>query len=218
MSGNATPPKRHDPLRRLRDLFTHPSATHINTTYHGSSALTPASNAIPSRPKPQSPSLTQSSSCQSLQLGTGHGPASPADQTAPSVQPSTPSLGTLSQDFLDRVLQQLPRRERATIENVLPTTNDIDSALRQALGAAEDKQRTCQKKRWTFTLGGHTVTLQEKADNIVRWLDKFKNLGDVVVNVDPIHAGLPWVGIRLLLEVRVEDECSLPHLNFLAAF
>jgi hypothetical protein len=31
----------------------------------------------------------------------------------------------------------------------LPTSNDIDSALRQALAAAKEKQRCCIEKRWT---------------------------------------------------------------------
>jgi hypothetical protein len=34
------------------------------------------------------------------------------------------------------------------------------------------------------------------------WLDRFKQIRDIVVNADPIRAGLPSVGIRLLLEVR----------------
>jgi hypothetical protein len=35
----------------------------------------------------------------------------------------------------------------------------------------------------------------------VKWLDQFKHIGDVVSNADPVHVGLPWVKIRLLLKV-----------------
>jgi hypothetical protein len=38
-------------------------------------------------------------------------------------------------------------------------------------------------------------------DKVVRFLDKFKAVGDVVANIDPFHAGLPWAGIRAILEV-----------------
>jgi hypothetical protein len=45
------------------------------------------------------------------------------------------------------------------------------------------------------------VRLQDTADKIIVWLDKFKVVGDIAVNVDPMHAGLPWAGIRFLLQV-----------------
>jgi hypothetical protein len=47
------------------------------------------------------------------------------------------------------------------------------------------------------------VVLREKADNIVKWLDRFKQVGDIASNTDPVHVGLPWAGIRLLLQVSV---------------
>ncbi len=49
---------------------------------------------------------------------------------------------------------------------------------------------------------GRTVVLKEKADKVVGWLNRFAAVGDVVANVDPVHVGLPWAGIRLLLEVK----------------
>jgi hypothetical protein len=114
---------------------------------------------------------------------------------------------TLSRDFLDRALQLLPQRERETIEeHVLPTADDINSALQDAFKAARDKQQLCEDKRWTFTFGRHTVRLRDEADNVMLWLDRFKQVGDVAVNVDPIHAGLPWAGVRLLLEVWKDSD------------
>jgi hypothetical protein len=46
------------------------------------------------------------------------------------------------------------------------------------------------------------VTLQDEVDKVISFLDRIKDVGDLAVNADPIHAGLPWAGIRLLLEVR----------------
>ncbi len=82
-------------------------------------------------------------------------------------------------------------------------TSDIDLALEKALTAAKEKQRYCDEKRWTFTFIGRTVDVKEEADKVVGWLDRFKAVGDIVANVDPIHVGLPWAGIRLLLEVKL---------------
>src|SRR5271170_349505 len=65
-------------------------------------------------------------------------------------------------------------------------------------------------KRWTLTFRGHTIALRKEADKVV---DKFKQVGDIVVNADPIHAGLPWAGIRLLLEVGTSRQRLARHIH-----
>lgn len=57
--------------------------------------------------------------------------------------------------------------------------------------------------------------LRDEADKVLRWLDRFKSVSDVVANVDSVHIGLPWAGIRMLLEVlsltaRLEKLSYLP--------
>jgi len=37
---------------------------------------------------------------------------------------------------------------------------------------------------------------------IVKWIDIFKQVGDAAVQYDPVHAALPWAGVRFLLQVR----------------
>ena len=69
------------------------------------------------------------------------------------------------------------------------------------LQAAKEKQRVCEEKRWRFIIAGRTIILKEVADKVVHWLSQFTEVGDAVANVDPIHVGLPWAGIRLLLQV-----------------
>lgn len=104
-------------------------------------------------------------------------------------------------------LQLLPRRERETVkEHILPTADDIDSTLRDAFYATQDKQQLCEDKRWTFTFGGHTVRLRSEADTVMLWLDRFKPVENIAVNADPIHVGLPWAGVRLLLEVQKDSD------------
>lgn len=39
-------------------------------------------------------------------------------------------------------------------------------------------------------------------DEIITWTQKFVVLGDIVSQVDPVHIGLPWAGIRAVLIVR----------------
>jgi hypothetical protein len=35
------------------------------------------------------------------------------------------------------------------------------------------------------------LVLRDKADNIVKRLDRFRQVGDVTSNADPVHIGLP---------------------------
>lgn len=150
-----------------------------------------------------SPSVAQSSpSSRSLKPNLGTRPASPARQVLCPAQPCSKAPVALGRELLDRALRLLPQQERKTIENyILLTTDDIDSALQKAFNATQEKQNLCQNKRWTFTFGEHTVILAQEADKVLLWLDRFKSVGDIAVNANPIHAGLPWAGIRLLLEV-----------------
>lgn len=108
---------------------------------------------------------------------------------------------TSSTSLLDDALKRLSDRDRATLREYLLTSNDVDLALTQALDAAKKKQQSYTNTKWTFTFAGKKVTLKEDADKVVYWLNRFKDIGDIAASVDPVHVGLPWAGIRLLLEV-----------------
>lgn len=214
MTGTAASTKKRG---RLRKLFS--SITTANQT-GPSSASHSASTPIPSKLRSSTPPLAQScASGQSLKPDLGERPASPADQALCTAQSHSTAPLTLGRELLDRALEFLPQRERATIEKyILPTSDDIDSALRKAFNAAQDKRNLCEKKRWTFTFGRHTVRLGDEADKVLLWLDRFKSVGDIAINADPIHAGLPWAGIRLLLEVRRYGDQLLPRYKAFCSF
>lgn len=50
-------------------------------------------------------------------------------------------------------------------------------------------------------MNGRQIILRDVAEKIIVWIDRFKQVGDIAVNFDPVHASLPWAGIRFLLEV-----------------
>ncbi|KAG9227960.1 hypothetical protein BJ875DRAFT_490520 [Amylocarpus encephaloides] len=155
-------------------------------------------------------SLTQvlSASPSSASPFTVHSP----DTTAalPSSQQPIPNS---SFDLFEEALKLLSDGDRIiTRKHTLPTAGEIDLALMQAIAAAKVKQRLCIERRWTFTVAGRVVTLKNEADKVVHWLNRFKSVGDVVANVDPVHAGLPWAGIRFLLEAAVSEANQITSL------
>lgn len=77
---------------------------------------------------------------------------------------------------------------------------DVLSELGYLVASAKEKSI---KKRWRFHRpgGGQTVILRDLFSKIVVWIDRFKEIGDIVVQYDPVHAALPWAGVRFLLQV-----------------
>ena len=93
-------------------------------------------------------------------------------------------------------------------------SRDIASALDGAYAAATEKMEQCAATRWTFTLYGKTVGLADVVDSVLPSLDRFKAVGDVAVNADLMHVGLPWAGIRLILELRISCTVDVQDVGF----
>ena len=199
MSGDSTPPPK--PSRRQRFL------THL--TLKGCASSSPLSPSSRSS-KAVASSIEQVAKPSSTQaVPSSTAPAGPVSTdlltagTGTLLLPQTISVPSSSPDLLHNVLKRLSDNDRATLQDyVCYDISDIGLGLKQALVAAKKKQRYCIEKRWTFVFKGRTVILKEKADKVVGWLNRFTAVGDVVANVDPVHMGLPWAGIRLLLEVK----------------
>ena len=146
------------------------------------------------RRSPRRPSTAQAPTQESLQTPQ---PAQPCYQEH-LARPQS------DRTFFDDALQLLSSQEQAIIrQHACNGPHDTTSALDSAYAAALEKKELCEAKRWTWTFRDQTIKLSDAAENVVRWLDRFKSVGDVAVNADPVHAGLPWAGIRLILQVCV---------------
>ena len=70
--------------------------------------------------------------------------------------------------------------------------------------AAQSKLDECIRKRWKYTRSdGQKVVLWDVLERVTRWINKFKEVGDVVIQYDPGHAALPWAAIRFILQASV---------------
>lgn len=138
-----------------------------------------------------------------LSAVTGAGQPSNNNPDPPLSRQNGPPYEIPSQSLLERALQRLSPSEHATIAPHFGSTPvDVHLAIGQAIAAAEVKRQACLDKRWTFSVAGRKLVLREEAEKTIGWLDRFKAVGDIAANVDPVHFGLPWAGVRLLLEVR----------------
>lgn len=99
-------------------------------------------------------------------------------------------------------LDRLSMEDRAAISGI---GSDLKLDILQHLyKAAEKKRNDCEARGWKIEFNGQQIILREVAAKIIFWIDKFKQIGDMAVNFDPVHASLPWAGIRFFLEVRYD--------------
>lgn len=79
---------------------------------------------------------------------------------------------------------------------------DKRASLGYLFEVIEEKKRICLDRRWRFKKpNGEVIILRDVMDKMVKAITKFKDIGDVAVQYDPVHASLPWAGVRLVLQV-----------------
>lgn len=103
-------------------------------------------------------------------------------------------------------LERLSTEEKYILRSC--STEDKLGSLNKIMASVAEKKKLCMEKRWIFRRGKQVIIIRDQLEKIVVWLEKFQAIGDVAVNFDPMHAALPWAGVRFLLQVR-----SIPFVN-----
>lgn len=66
----------------------------------------------------------------------------------------------------------------------------------------QSSRQRLEDKSWSFKRkNGETVYVRELLAKESKWINHFKDIGDIIVQYDPVHAALPWAGVRFLLTV-----------------
>lgn len=106
--------------------------------------------------------------------------------------------------FADAI-RALSDEQQQILRKLMPTNAiSIDAAFDEVYTRARELQQRCKIKRWSWNYRGRQVYLFEQVDKVVQLLDKFKAVGEIIANVNPVHVRLPWAGIRAILEVCIQ--------------
>lgn len=109
------------------------------------------------------------------------------------------SITRAAENLWHKAFGNLNDEDKRTIDPL--HTNKID-ILKDVLEAVEKKKLLCLQKRWKYTRrNGEVIILRDLLEKVVVWVNKFKQVVDVAIQYDPLHAALPWVAIRFLLQV-----------------
>ena len=105
-----------------------------------------------------------------------------------------------SEDLWALALSKLSQEEQQAISAIHEGKSESIASL---LAVVKESERLCISKQWRYKRkSGEIVILRDLFGKVVKWLPRFKDIGDVVVQYDPVHAALPWAGVRFLLEVH----------------
>jgi hypothetical protein len=139
-------------------------------------------------------------------------PTRPTRPTSTSVQ--TPLQGPADSRNASGILanaleklEKLEKEDREMVREMLPADDfRIDTTIVELHTYASKLQQLWVKERWSWNYKGSQIYVSDLMDKAVQFLNKFKSVGDLVANVDPIHIGLPWAGLRAILEVCVPHD------------
>ncbi|KAF8428812.1 hypothetical protein EV426DRAFT_543824, partial [Tirmania nivea] len=91
--------------------------------------------------------------------------------------------------------QELEALKKIGIDtNIIKISSDLET----------DVQDIVNKKKgmeWKIKFLGDDIVLRHVGLKILQWVNKFKEIGDIIVQFDPGHAALPWAGFRFLLKI-----------------
>ena len=108
-----------------------------------------------------------------------------------------------SHNLWKKALSKLAKDEQEFINKV---HGDIAAErLFEALSKSiEEKQQDAQLRQRPIFAFGRIFCPRDIMVKIVDCAQRFREVGDVAVSFDPVHAALPWAAFRFLLQVRHE--------------
>ena len=99
----------------------------------------------------------------------------------------------------DKAVESLKSKYK---ENVDFQGTDKHAILADILEEVQKKKQACIERRLKYKRkNGEVVVLYDVYEKMVKWVTKFKEVGDIAMQYDPGHAALPWAAIRFFLQV-----------------
>jgi hypothetical protein len=86
-------------------------------------------------------------------------------------------------------------------EDLQQTPEGKRAILTQLLEKVEGKRAEWEDKRWRCYRKGEVVIVIDVWNKVTRWTTGMIAIVDTVVQYDPVHAALPWAGVKLILHV-----------------
>jgi len=174
-------------------------------------------------PRPSRSSVSSShhlfAASQDTTLTPTHATSSLAPPPSVTIVCEPPATGTAASVVLDTagppeteetppsLWQKALRSLEKMPEHKVLSETGVDEDVRQIATAIGDITARIKKERegkeWKISFGGDKIVMKDIAMKVLHWVHKFREIGDIIIQFDPVHAALPWAGFRLLLKVNM---------------
>ncbi|KAH0602388.1 uncharacterized protein H6S33_008727 [Morchella sextelata] len=94
----------------------------------------------------------------------------------------------------EKAIEKLPAQSQKEFD--FHNSDGLLKVLDDVLKATNTARETCQEKMWKISWKGKNIVLRDIADKTIEWVNKFKTLGNVIAQGDPVHAAIPWFIIK----------------------
>ncbi|KAL2817567.1 hypothetical protein BJX63DRAFT_102185 [Aspergillus granulosus] len=141
-------------------------------------------------------------------------PSQPETIAAPNVvnttAPNDESGGT-DGSLWARAYDQLRKDEPELVEYYLHLLAATSGELvdtnepAQVANVVKWHKEIMEKKQWRLVFHNHEIVIREKVDHIINAFRTFQGLGSAAAALDPIHAGIPWAGVSIFLQLVTND-------------
>ncbi|GKZ20283.1 hypothetical protein AbraCBS73388_005553 [Aspergillus brasiliensis] len=101
-----------------------------------------------------------------------------------------------------RALSALPDKDQRMFGTLGAASPPVSQTLGDIIAAIETQRDRCKRHKWsTISIGGKELVIRDVCAKIVSCVNRFACVVDVVVSFDPVHAALPWAGVRFVLQL-----------------
>ena len=95
-------------------------------------------------------------------------------------------------------------------ESILPKSSPELKICSDILQVAIKQEAKSKEERWHLP-GIGDINIANVFGQIASSVQKFVTVGDLLSQLDPIHVGLPWAGVRVILMVRINWNLGEGH-------
>lgn len=69
------------------------------------------------------------------------------------------------------------------------------------------QKKKLEERQWTlpFRVRGREMKIRDQLDTVLKVLQIFKDFGSILSNLDPVHVGIPWAGVNVILQGALND-------------
>lgn len=183
---------------KLRRLFHHKRDRSTAPSLEDSKSAD--SSVDLSHPKPydqQTPSVVEP---RSESGNSGH-PAGLWDDIYQSYSASTESSDLKA---IARLLRDQSRSAGQDVGRITHADNNTGTSPEWQV--CNDVLQMAHAKQSTHSDASTMSRIHRAYSEIITWVEKFVVIGDAVAQLDPVHVGLPWAGVRAIMMISIHDQ------------